>query len=722
MVARRRQPPADSPGAGRPAPRSGPHAGAGAPGPENLPGHPAGDACARRPAPGGRLRETLESEAAGSLVHKVRRLIRRLGARARPAPEPAAAPGPVQPDPEPAPPAPDKANRPEIALDPREEERLLAQFHRRRQAREERRSRRLEERRQAQAAAAAARETSSPEVPSAPASAPSAAPPADAPRPQTAGLSPADRRQRQPAEAGAAGAGAPSPAPPAPYVVPSLDLLAAADTIAAADPEEIPRRRRIIQDTLDSFGIDAEVGRAIRGPRVTLFEVTVSRGVKVEAISHLARNLAMDLAAVSLRILAPVPGQNHVGIEVPNSEPDVVRLGSILRGNPWKTTRAAIPLAMGRNIEGADVILDLARAPHLLVAGATGSGKSVCLNSIILSLLYRFGPEDLRLILVDPKVVEFRVYNRLPHLLAPVVHDVGNAVMALRWLVQEMMARYRLLGKVGARHLDAFNSRPPDPPELTDDDGNPIPRRLPRIILIIDELADLMLSARAEVETGLARIAQLSRAVGIHAILATQRPSVNIITGIIKANFPTRASFQVAAQVDSRTILDGKGAESLLGRGDMLLRLPGAARLQRLQAPLVEDAEIEAVAAAVSAQGSAPADFGLFARVADLDGATAAGAGDSGPAGQPDGELDEALIRQAIELVVRERRASTSYLQRRFLLGYNRAAALMDCLEQRGIVGPRVGNNPREILVDAPPDELPSPEREAPPETGPGSC
>jgi len=510
-----------------------------------------------------------------------------------------------------------------------------------------------------------------------------ASPPAPGPQPAT--HSDAEREAPQP-----------DTTTGAPYELPPVDLLDATDTIAAADPEEIDRNRRIIQDTLDSFAIDAEVGCATRGPRVTLYEVAVSRGVKVEAISHIANNLAMELAAISLRILAPVPGQDYVGIEVPNRDPDIVRLGSLLRGELWARTRADLPLLMGRNVHGADVILDLAKAPHLLVAGATGSGKSVCLNGIILSLLYRFGPRDLRLILVDPKVVEFAVYNRLPHLVVPVINDVSTVVMALRWLIQEMTDRYRLFGRVGARHLEGFNTRPPDAPGVTDQAGRPIPRHLPRIVLVIDELADIMLSARQDVETSLARIAQMSRAVGIHTIIATQRPSVNIITGVIKANFPTRVAFQVASQVDARTILDAKGAESLLGRGDMLFRPPGSARIQRLQAPLVADEEIEAVAEFASAQGGMPADFSLL-RLAGDDG-RAVESSDGG-----DEAVDEALIRQAMEIVVRDRRASTSYLQRRLRIGYNRAATIMDCLEERGIVGPSLGAGPREILVDSPP-------------------
>jgi S-DNA-T family DNA segregation ATPase FtsK/SpoIIIE len=635
-------------------------------------------------AVGDRLKESLDGQVTGRVVRGVGRLLRHFGNRAGPALVASPADGQDEGS---------GAAAPAAAVAPRRAPRaapdvdhLLAQFRQRRQAREDRRAQRQVERGAAAPAAAVPPEPQSaaplaaptapvpppPPVPTAPASAPDTAPPPTVP--------------------------APAPPPPPPsgsYTLPALGLLAADDTTVAADPEEIGRNRRIIQETLDSFGIDAEVGHAIRGPRVTLYEVSVSPGVKVEAISHIANNLAMELAAVSLRILAPVPGQDRVGIEVPNQVAETVRLGSLLRGDPWARSTAEVPLMLGRSIHGTEVILDLAKAPHLLVAGATGSGKSVCLNGILLSLLYRFRPHELRLILVDPKVVEFAVYRNLPHLLLPVINDVGTVVLALRWLIHEMERRYRLLAKVGARHLQGFNRRPPETVPVLGDDGVPVPPHLPIIVLVIDELADIILTARHDVETSLARLAQMSRAVGIHTVLATQRPSVNIITGIIKANFPTRVAFQVSSQVDSRTIIDFKGAESLLGRGDMLFKPPGVARLQRLQGPLVEDADIEAVAAFVSAQGTAPADFGLLAAAA-ADGASPGG----GEAAAE--EVDAALLQEAMEIVRRDRRASTSYLQRRLRLGYNRAAAIMDCLEQRGIIGPNLGAGPREILCDAP--------------------
>ena len=407
----------------------------------------------------------------------------------------------------------------------------------------------------------------------------------------------------------------------------------------------------------------------------------------------------MAMSAPSLRILAPVPGEDYVGVEVPNRQADIVRGGTFLAGASWQSFHGHLPIIMGRNIQGADVVLDLARAPHLLVAGATGSGKSVCLNSIILSLLYRFSPAELRLLLVDPKVVEMSVYRGLPHLLVPVITDVQLVVLALRWLTQEMERRYRVLAKVGVRNLEAFNRRPPpsgEPP--VDEEGNPIPATLPYIVLIIDELADIMLTCRTEVETGLARIAQMSRAVGIHAIVATQRPSVNIITGVIKANFPTRIAFQVSSQVDSRTIIDGKGAESLLGAGDMLFKPPTASRLQRLQGTMITDAEIERVVRYCSVQGAAARDFDLLKTAAEL-----APTGEADDFESDDGfdNGNDSLLRAAMEIVIRDQKASISYIQRRLRIGYNKAATLMELMEKRGVVGPQIGSAPREILVDS---------------------
>ncbi len=502
--------------------------------------------------------------------------------------------------------------------------------------------------------------------------------------------------------AGTGAAKAPEkPAPQKPavkYKLPALDLLHQAEGIeTTVTAEEIETKKEILSRTLDSFGIEAHVGDATPGPRVTLFEVEPAPGVKVERITNISANIAMELRAVAPRILAPIPGRKSVGIEVPNTNPATVALQGLMRTAAWRNNSCAIPLIIGRNISGKPVILDLAKAPHLLIAGATGSGKSVCINAMLMSLLYRFSPAELRLVLVDPKVVEFSCYNSLPHLVVPVITESKKVPLALRWLINEMAHRYQVFSRVGARNIAAFNERPKAASQPLDEKGDPIPERLPYVVLVIDELADIMMTAKAEVETSLARIAQLSRAVGIHTIIATQRPSVNVITGIIKANFPCRIAFQVTALVDSRTILDGKGAESLLGRGDMLFKPPGASKLERIQSPLVEDDEIAAVVGACAAQVEQDFDMSVFKPADSGGGAEAGGGGDDGT-----NEADEELIQRATEVIARDRRATTSYIQRSLRIGYNRAALVMEILEQRGVIGPQVGTAPREILIAAP--------------------
>lgn len=477
------------------------------------------------------------------------------------------------------------------------------------------------------------------------------------------------------------------------YELPPPKLLDEVQQTEYDATEEVEQNKQTIQETVDSFGIDAEVIDATRGPRVTLYKVNPARGVKVEAINSICNNLAMELSAMSLRILAPVPGQDYVGLEVPNREAELVYFRSLLEGKLWQNTRASIPLLLGKNISGSDVILDLTKAPHLLIAGATGSGKSVCLNGLLLSMLYRFTPDELQMILVDPKVVEFSVYNTLPHLITPVVTEAPKVVLVLRWVVLEMERRYKLMAKVGVRNLEAFNQRPADPEPIYDDSEEVIPQKLPMIVVVIDELADIMMTARGDVENLLARIAQMSRAVGIHTIIATQRPSVNVITGIIKANYPTRIAFQVSSNVDSRTIIDGKGAESLLGRGDMLFKPPGASRLQRIQGAMVSDGEIERLVEFVSSQGEQFFDENVLKSGADAESPVV-------EIGESLSDEDEALVQQAMEIIIRDRRASTSYIQRRLRIGYNRAATLIEILEQRGIIGPQTGGAPREIFVD----------------------
>lgn len=468
------------------------------------------------------------------------------------------------------------------------------------------------------------------------------------------------------------------------YRLPSLDLLrpASATEHELVPPEEVAANRQILQTTLDSFAVDAFVYDSIVGPRVTQFRVKPGFGVRVEAIASLEKNLALALSANAVRIQAPIPGESFVGIETPNRHAVPLALRSAFESAAWRDTTADLPIVLGVDITGSHVICDLAKAPHALIAGATGSGKSVCISNIILSLLYRFRPDELELVLIDPKIVEFAIYRDLPHLIHPVVTDPKQACQALKWLVREMEQRYQTLAEKNVRNLAGYNAK-------AEAEGF---AKLPYIVLIIDELADLMMTAAQEVETPVARLAQMARAVGMHTILATQRPSVNVITGVIKANFPTRVAFQVASQIDSRTILDGKGAEALQGRGDMLYSPPGLGRLQRLQAPFVDDAEVEHVVAALKSQ--LQPRYRVELRAEDAPGGGEDVLGDS----ETNAGLDP-LIKEALEIISAHGRASTSYLQRRLRIGYNRAACLIEEMEKRRFIGPQIGNNPREIYV-----------------------
>ncbi len=500
------------------------------------------------------------------------------------------------------------------------------------------------------------------------------------------------------AEAVAKPESAPVAPPPKPFSseelagfqLPALDLLRppAATEQVYVSAEELEASKRQLQDALDSFAIDAFVYDAIVGPRVTQFRVRPGFGVRVEAIASLEKNIALAMLANAVRIQAPIPGESFVGVEIPNRASAPLALRGALESPAWRGTTAELPLVLGVDIAGRQVFCDLAKAPHALIAGATGSGKSVCISNLILSLVYRFRPDELELVLIDPKIVEFAIYRDLPHLIHPVVTEPKQACQALKWLVREMERRYGVLAEKGVRNLAGYNAKAAA-------GGFP---KLPYIVLIIDELADLMMTAAADVETPIARLAQMSRAVGIHTVLATQRPSVNVITGVIKANYPTRIAFQVSSQIDSRTILDGKGAEALQGRGDMLYSPPGLGRLQRLQAPYVDDGEIERVVTVLKAQ--LQPRYRVELRPEDAPGgAEAAGEGLDAPGGDP-------LLKEALGVIAAHGRASTSYLQRRMKIGYNRAASLMEELERRRYIGPQVGNNPREIYVQ--PDELPS--------------
>ena len=466
------------------------------------------------------------------------------------------------------------------------------------------------------------------------------------------------------------------------YQFPPLDLLRAPaedenEYITAADLET---DKGLLQDALDSFAVDALVHDAIVGPRVTQFRVRPGFGVRVESIASLDKNIALTMSANAVRIQAPIPGENYVGIEIPNRNTNALTLRGSFETDTWRNSTAEIPLTLGVDIAGRHILCDLARAPHALIAGATGSGKSVCISNLILSLIYRFRPDELELVLIDPKIVEFAIYRGLPHLIHPVVTEPKQACQALKWLVREMERRYQILAEKSVRNLAGYNAKAAK-------ESFP---RLPYIVLIIDELADLMMTAPDDIENSIARLAQMSRAVGIHTVLATQRPSVNVITGIIKANYPTRMAFQVSSQVDSRTIIDGKGAESLQGRGDMLYSPPGIGRLQRLQAPFVDDDEIEKIVAFLKSQ--VEPRYRVELRAEDAPGPSQSIDGDTIAAGA------DPLIKEALE-VVASGRASTSYLQRRLKIGYNRAASLMEEMEQRRYIGPQVGNNPREIYV-----------------------
>lgn len=478
------------------------------------------------------------------------------------------------------------------------------------------------------------------------------------------------------------------------YRLPPLELL----DVPPPDAKRVFRdnlqeNARVLQETLAEFGIECRVTNVERGPVVTRYEVLPSPGVRIERIAGLANNIALTMKTTNVRIQAPVPGKGVVGIEVPNPRTTEVYLREILESEAWRSSRAALPLAVGKDVAGREIIADLAAMPHLLIAGATGSGKTVCINSLIAGLLMTRTPDQLRLMLIDPKIVEFSVYNDLPHLVVPVVTDAKKVGFCLRWAINEMEVRYRLFARAGVRNIQSFNSRPRlKQGKLFNGEAEEsstradLPEHLPYIVIVIDELADLMLVAQAEIESCVARLAQLSRAVGIHMIIATQRPSVNVITGTIKANLPARVAFQVAQKVDSRTILDANGADKLLGRGDMLFLPPGSSKLVRAQGTLSKDDEIARIVEFYKQQGKPRYETAITEKM------------QKAPVDQ-EAEEDEELIEKAVEIILQTRRASTSALQRRLRIGYTRAARVMDILEQRGIVGPPRGAEPREILI-----------------------
>jgi S-DNA-T family DNA segregation ATPase FtsK/SpoIIIE len=460
---------------------------------------------------------------------------------------------------------------------------------------------------------------------------------------------------------------------------------------------------------LSEFGVEVTLGEIHVGPVITCYEVVPAAGVRVEKISGLDKNIALGMRAQSVRILAPIPGKAAVGVEVPNQKSTPVGMREILESSAWNDEKRELPIALGKDVSGKPLISDLTKMPHLLIAGATGSGKSVCINSIVASILYSKSPKDVRLIMVDPKVVELKIFNPLPHMLIPVVTEPKKVPAALKILLKEMERRYQVFAKVNVRNITGFNNRKKEKPEplpieqQAELDGVAeeieIPDRLPYIVAIVDELADLMMVAPAEIETSIARLAQLARAAGIHLIIATQRPSVNVITGVIKANLPSRIAFQVASQVDSRTILDGKGADTLIGRGDMLFSPPGTSKLVRAQGAFVADEEVQSIVEFLKRNGPPQYDQSVQQQID-----RAAKEDEEGEEGgeDEDGDMgdDSALFQQALDVLKSTKRASTSMMQRRLRIGYNRAARIMDLMEDKGIVGPENGSSPREILVD----------------------
>ncbi len=492
------------------------------------------------------------------------------------------------------------------------------------------------------------------------------------------------------------------------YKLPGIDLLNKPPPFKAGIDDSAEKSETIVH-TLKQFGIEVEITDVVRGPAITRYELLPAPGIKVSRITGHSENLQMNLRAKHIRILAPIPGQGVMGIEIPNAKRRIVTIREVAEADVWHKAqqKMALPCLLGKDVANSDVVIDLARMPHLLIAGATGSGKSACINAILTSLLLARRPDELRLLLVDPKRVELMPYAELPHLVVPVITEPNKVGVSLQWAISEMTRRLNIFSKVGVRNIADFNKRDRavQTSFLDDDDegeDSKIPDRLPYIVILIDEIADLMLIAQAEIENRIARLAQLSRAAGIHMILATQRPSVNIITGTIKANFPGRIAFQVTQKVDSRTILDASGADALIGQGDMLIMSPQHSALTRAQGAWVSDAEIQKVVATYKAQGKPVYEAAIKERldkVEDDPSGDDFGMGATGGTGGGQNK-DEALIPRAIQIIRETRRATTSSLQRRLGVGYNRAANVMDMLESRGIIGPAMGNEPREILVD----------------------
>ncbi|ESR23920.1 DNA translocase FtsK [Lutibaculum baratangense] len=539
----------------------------------------------------------------------------------------------------------------------------------------------------------------------------------DVERPSRVQTSKARLKQGRRATAGAQHSLLPSPG----YEMPPLQLLAQPKVTRnrpGGDSQSLEQNARMLETVLDDFGVKGEIIQVRPGPVVTLYELEPAPGTKSSRVIGLADDIARSMSAISARV-AVVPGRNAIGIELPNSTREMVYLRELLASEAFESSKAKLPLCLGKTIGGEPVIADLARMPHLLIAGTTGSGKSVAVNTMILSLLYRLPPEACKLIMIDPKMLELSIYDGIPHLLSPVVTDPRKAVVALKWTVREMEDRYRKMSKLGVRNIDGYNARVAEAAKKGEtivrtvqtgfdrETGEPVYEEeempleaMPYLVVIVDEMADLMMVAGKDIEGAVQRLAQMARAAGIHIITATQRPSVDVITGTIKANFPTRISFQVTSKIDSRTILGEQGAEQLLGQGDMLYMM-GGGRIQRVHGPFVSDEEVEDIVAHLKEQGTPE----YLEAITDEE-----GGGDDGSTvfdmtgmGQS-GEADD-LFQKAVQVVVRDGKASTSYVQRRLQIGYNRAATLIERMEDEGIISRPNSKGQREVLTGAEQDE-----------------
>lgn len=467
------------------------------------------------------------------------------------------------------------------------------------------------------------------------------------------------------------------------YEFPPLDLMKAGDSKGGTEKKSLAETANRLNRTLYSFGVSAKVEKVSVGPAITRYELKPAEGVRVSKIANLADDIALNLAAESIRIEAPIPGKQAVGIEVPNKEKQVVHLREIIDTDKFKDEKSKLAFALGKDVSGDEIVTDIAKMPHVLIAGSTGSGKSVCINTLITSIIYKAKPSEVKLVMVDPKVVELSVYNGIPHLLIPVVTDPKKAAGALAWAVQEMVNRYKLFADKNVRDIKGYN-------EALEKEGGG--EKLPQIVIIIDELADLMMVAAKDVEDAICRLAQMARAAGMHLVIATQRPSVDVITGIIKANIPSRIAFAVSSQVDSRTILDSVGAEKLLGKGDMLFYPSGASKPTRIQGAFISDKEVESIVEFLKSNGEVTYSDDILEKIEKNN--------------STDKEIDEAdedddtdpFLSEAIDLVVETRQASTSFIQRRFKVGYARAGRIMDQMEQRGVISGYQGSKPREVL------------------------